>query len=207
MVALDVDALAARVLSLGSPGGRVIVGLAGGPGAGKSTVAAALAAALGVASAVIPLDGFHLTSGSIAGTELAARRGAPDTFDAAAFVALLRDLRSDPPGAVLAPEFSRVIEDPIPDAIRVEPSTRIVVTEGNYLLLDTEPWRQIRSLLDACWYLEPDDELRRERLVARHIESGKEPGHAYAWTHGPDEANARLIRASRERADLIVRGS
>lgn len=206
VVALDVAALAGRLDRLAGDGGRrIVVGIAGPPGVGKSTVAEQVVEACASPAVVLPLDGFHLPAAAIAGSPRADRRGAPDTFDPLAFIALLRLLRSRPDEPVTAPAFSRVIEDPVPDAITIAPTTRMVVVEGNYLLLDDEPWRQIAPLLDECWYLENDDDVRRARLVARHIAAGKEPAHALAWTHGTDESNAALIRSSRARADLVIR--
>lgn len=204
MIALDFAVLAARLAALAREG-RAVVGIAGPPGVGKSTVAASLAEALGRTAVVLPLDGFHFTQAEIAGTPLAATRGAPDTFDAAAYLDCLARVRADPRATVRAPGFSRTIEDPVPDAITIGPEADIVITEGNYLLLADQPWPSIRRCLDECWYLENDDEVRRRRLVARHIEAGKEPRHAHDWTHGTDEANARLIRLGRDRADLVIR--
>lgn len=151
------SALAAVGPLLAHRPGRVIVGLAGPPAAGKSTLATALAAALtdGGASAVaVPMDGFHLANAELARLGLADRKGAPETFDATGFVNLLRRLRVDEPTTVYAPTFSRQINESIGSAIPVAPEVRVVVTEGNYLLLDTPPWHEVRPLLDLALYLD-----------------------------------------------------
>ncbi len=202
-----VDDVLRSLETLADAGGgrRIIAGFAGAPGSGKSTVVARLAARLGPERcAVVPLDGFHLANRLIDGTPLAARKGAIDTFDAAGYVALLERLRADAGPTVYAPSYERSIEEPIAGAIAVPPAVRIVLTEGNYLLADHEPWRRIRGLLDRSWYVRTPEELRLERLVRRHIEFGKPPEAARAWATGPDEANARLIRATSHRADEVL---
>jgi pantothenate kinase len=132
------------------------------------------------------------------------RKGAPDTFDAAGYVALLRRLREPGPGAVYAPVFDRHLEEAIAGAIRVEPTVPLVITEGNYLLLDTGGWADVRPLLDEAWYVDVDDDVRVERLIGRHVEHGKQPAYARDWVLRSDEANARLVTATRHRADLVV---
>jgi pantothenate kinase len=101
--------------------------------------------------------------------------------------------------------FRREIEEPIAGAIAIERRVALVITEGNYLLLEEEPWSRIRLLLDACWYVEGPEDERLRRLIARHVEFGKPPDQAHEWVHRSDEANARLIEATQGRADLIVR--
>ena len=134
------------------------------------------------------------------------RKGAPDTFDAFGYVALLRRLRAAEPGEVVyAPAFERTMEQPVAGSIAIDPSVPLVVTEGNYLLLPDAPWDRVRPLLDEAWYIEAaDDEVRFERLIERHIAFGKTPEAAGRWARGSDEVNARLIARSRDRADLIV---
>jgi pantothenate kinase len=193
--------LEARVRRLADGRLRVIVGLVGAPGAGKSTVAQAWAARLG--AVVVPMDGFHLAQEVLANLGRADRKGAPDTFDAAGYVALLRRLRDPGEDVVYAPRFRRDLEEPIAGSIPVPAAVSVVLTEGNYLLLDHGPWAPVRGLLDECWYLQPDDQLRRERLVARHIAFGRSPAAARAWALGTDERNAELIAASAHRADLV----
>ena len=118
--------------------------------------------------------------------------GAPDTFDVAGYVALLARLRT--PAHVTAPGFDRTTEEPVADAIEIPADAVIVVTEGNYLLADSGGWEAVRPLLDAVWYVDLDDEVRLERLIARHEAFGKSPEAAVAWANGPDAANAALDR-------------
>jgi len=199
-------AFRARLEALLASGGRRLLGLVGAPGAGKSTLAQALADALGPMAQVVPMDGFHLANAELARLRRAQRKGAPDTFDAAGYVALLRRLRTQAPGeTVYAPAFRREIEEPIAGAIAVHPQTRLVITEGNYLLLDDGPWAEVASLLDDCWYVDVDDTLRRQRLVERHIRFGRNQAEARAWVEHTDEPNARRIAACRSRAGAVIR--
>lgn len=194
-----------------------MLGLVGAPGAGKSTLAADLAGTdPGVV--VVGMDGWHLANAALDALDVRdglrpgdaggrrARKGAPDTFDAAGYVAFLERLR-DPSTTAWAPEFRREIEEPVAGAIAVEPGHDLVVTEGNYLLLDTPPWDRVRALLDEVWFLAPDDAVRRDRLVARHERHGRSPAEARERTDGSDAANARLVAATAERADVILPGA
>jgi pantothenate kinase len=190
------DALAA--------GGRRLLGIAGAPGAGKSTVAAAVADALGSRAVVVPMDGFHLAQSELERIGRADRKGAPDTFDAAGFVALLRRLRAGSE-TVYAPEYRRDLRNPVAGAIAVAPDVPLVVVEGNYLLLDAFGFGPVAGLLDESWFIAPDDDVRLARLVARHVAFGKTPEAARAWSHGPDERNALLVAATADRADVVVR--
>jgi pantothenate kinase len=196
--------LAARLAEESGRGGRFLLGLAGEPGAGKSTVAAELALALGSGSVVVPFDGFHLASGLL-GDEARQRRGAIDTFDLAGFHRLIQRLRQADEPVVYAPAYSREIEEPVAAAIAVHRSAGLVVVEGNYLLSDHPELAAARALFDQVWYLDADAGIRRRRLVQRHIRFGKSPAAASEWTQGSDEANAAAIRATRGRADLVVR--
>lgn len=197
--------LVERARRLASQGGRRILGITGAPGSGKSSLAAALVAALAPAAVLVPMDGFHLANRELERLGRRDRKGAADTFDAAGYVALLRRLRDGGEELVYAPEFRREIEEPIACAIPVLRETPLVVTEGNYLLVDRRPWRSVAELLDEAWYLEPPEQVRLQRLVARHIAFGKDPAAAYAWSHGTDQRNAELIAATRRHADLVVR--
>ncbi|MFJ8013343.1 nucleoside/nucleotide kinase family protein [Streptomyces sp. NPDC096339] len=203
--------LVARAATLAARGGgssrgsRRILGIAGPPGAGKSTLAARLAEALGPDTAVVvPMDGFHLAQAELARLGRADRKGAPDTFDAAGYVALLRRLRGSDAATVYAPAFDRSIEEPVAGSIRVDPGVPLVITEGNYLLHDEGEWASVRPLLDEAWYLAPAEELRVRRLVDRHVRHGKDREYARAWVTRSDEPNARLVAPGRHRADLVV---
>src|SRR5437868_8578047 len=142
----------ARLDALMQGGRRAMLGLVGAPGAGKSTVAQALADHFGSRAQVVPMDGFHLAQSELVRLGRAGRKGAPDTFDSAGYVALLRRIRSQSHGElVYAPEFRREIEEPVAGAIAVEPGTPLIVTEGNYLLLQSDAWSGVRALLDEVW--------------------------------------------------------
>ncbi|MBN9605694.1 MAG: hypothetical protein J0G30_03690 [Actinomycetales bacterium] len=177
---------------------RLLLGVVGPPGVGKSTFAEALVARLtahGSPATVLPMDGFHLPQAELVRLGRRERMGAPDTFDVDGFVATLAAVRADD-GAVRAPLFDRAIEEPVPGALTIGPEVRIAIVEGNYLLHDTGGWERVGPLLDAAIALEVPEEIRLDRLVARHVASGKTPEAARAWATGPDAANARLIAAS-----------
>ena len=199
-----VEALLASTTADGVPRRRLL-GVTGPPGAGKSTLSARLRAAFADRCVVVPMDGFHLAQTELERIGRADRKGAPDTFDAAGYVALLRRLREPAPGqTVYAPEYRRDLRNGVAGAIAVPADVPLVVTEGNYLLLDDHGFAPVRDLLDACWYVELPEEVRAERLVARHRLFGKSADAATAWTHGPDQRNADLVAGTRARADLVV---
>ena len=194
----------ARARALISRGGRRILGLIGPPGAGKSTLAQQLVDALDGAAVLLPMDGFHLANVELARLGRAGRKGAPDTFDAAGYAALLQRVRSGGEAVVYAPEFRREIEEPIASAIPIPPEVPLVITEGNYLLLDQQGWSGVRALLDEAWYVDVDEGLRRQRLVERHMRFGRTRDAALAWEAGTDQPNALLIEATAVRADWRV---
>ncbi|WP_327319975.1 nucleoside/nucleotide kinase family protein [Streptomyces sp. NBC_01235] len=210
---LTFDDLLTRARSLaGDGGGRALLGIAGSPGAGKTTLAERLVRELNGTGepwvAHVPMDGFHLADAELDRLGRRDRKGAPDTFDAAGYAALLRRLREEPADStdvVYAPGFERVLEQPIAGAVPVAPTARLVVTEGNYLLLGTGPWQRVRAELDEVWFCETDEEERVRRLVARHVEFGKGQEEAVAWVARSDQHNAELVAATKERADLVVR--
>jgi pantothenate kinase len=183
--------------------GRRIIGIAGAPGAGKTAYAARLVAESSVPAVQVPMDGFHLADSALVALGLRDRKGAPETFDAWGYAALLGRLRSATE-TVWAPGFERGLEQPLAGAIAVPPDVELVVTEGNYLLLDRPEWRAVRAELDEVWFLDLADDVRRARLVARHVEFGKSPDAARLWVARVDEPNAALVAASRERADRTV---
>ncbi|MFJ8648368.1 nucleoside/nucleotide kinase family protein [Streptomyces sp. NPDC093546] len=197
--------LTARARRLAVPGARRVLGLAGAPGAGKSTLAGRLVDRLDGLAVLVPMDGFHLAQAELRRLGRAARKGAPDTFDAAGYVALLARLRAAEPGVtVYAPAFDRALEEPVAGSIPVAADVPLVITEGNYLLYDDGPWASVRGLLDEVWFLELDDRRRVRRLVERHVRFGKARPYAERWVRESDEANARLVAAGRDRADLVV---
>ncbi|GMA28469.1 nucleoside/nucleotide kinase family protein [Arenivirga flava] len=206
--AAAVSVLADRIRSL--PGDRVIVGIAGSPGSGKTTLALAVVAELerrepGTA-AHLPMDGFHLANATLDALGLRSRKGAPETFDGAGFAALLARVRGER-GTVYAPQFDRLVDEGVAGSIAISPRVRVVVTEGNYLLIDAEPWRAVPPLLDEAWFCATPEDERMRRLVERHTRFGRSPAAAEAWAREVDGANAVLVEATRSRADLVIDGA
>lgn len=202
------DELVEAAMALVVPGERRILGLTGAPGAGKSTVAEQLVAALGPDVAVlVPMDGFHLANDVLIDLGRRDRKGAHDTFDDGGYARLIETLRAQRPGdpVVYAPRFRREIEESIGSSIPVPATVPLVVTEGNYLLLDSDAWPAARSRIDEVWFLAPDTDVRHGRLLRRHEAYGKSPEDAASWALGPDERNAQLIESTAVRADRIVR--
>lgn len=193
--------LVAHIAAEAKRADRYVFGLAGPPGSGKSTTAARLAETLG--AVVVPMDGFHLDNTELARLGLADVKGAPETFDAAGFVRLVAQLRRAD-GPVSVPTFDRVADRTIDGAITIEPDHHLVIVEGNYLLLDRPPWDALGELFDRTGYLAIDDELRVERLVARHVRHGRTPQVAREFVRRSDEANAAIVATSRPRADLVI---
>lgn len=195
------DALRARL----TPGTRTILGITGAPGSGKSTFAEWIRQQLGPGLAVVvPMDGFHLGNSIIDGTPLRQRKGAMDTFDAGGYLSLLRRLVRRDESVVYAPEFRRTIDEPVAASIAIPADVPLVITEGNYLLAEQEPWKDIRAQLDEVWFVETPPALRLSRLVERHMRFGMDRAAALAWANGPDEANAVVIQATRAAADRII---
>ncbi len=203
------DELLGRARALVHGDRRAVLGIAGSPGSGKTTLAERLVRALnGDGSpwvAHVPMDGFHLADVELDRLGLRDRKGAPETFDAAGYAALLRRLRENGDREIVyAPGFERVLEQPVAGAIPVFPSARLVITEGNYLLLTEGSWSRVRAQLDEVWFCALDEDERVHRLVARHEEFGKDHATALAWVLGTDQRNADLVAATRDRADLVV---
>ncbi|MEW1723039.1 nucleoside/nucleotide kinase family protein [Streptomyces sp. NPDC093109] len=211
-----IDELTERARRLVVPGRRRVLGIVGAPGAGKSTLAERLVEGLGGLAVLVPMDGFHLARAELVRIGRAGRKGAPDTFDAAGYAALLARLRGAhadggggggaPGGVVYAPAFDRSLEEPVAGSIAVDPGVPLVITEGNYLLHDDAAWAPVRALLDEVWFLEIDPAVRVRRLVDRHVRFGKDRPFAERWVAESDEVNALLVERGRERADLIVGG-
>lgn len=200
----------ARLVSEASRGGRLVLGIAGPPGAGKTTLVVALLRAAAKDSrlagrvAHVPMDGFHLPGGELGRLGRLGRKGAPDTFDVEAYAALLAAVRAAPRAVVRAPAFDHAVGEPEAEAIEVGPEADLVVTEGNYLLLDDAAWRPVRGLLDEAWFCALADDQRRQRLIDRHVEAGRPLDDATVWVDRSDEANARLVAGGRDVADLVL---
>ncbi len=206
---MSLDGLVEAAVGLAPEGGRAVLGIAGVPGVGKSTLAEALVEAVGRRQgaqwvAHVPMDGFHLADVQLERLGLLARKGASETFDVGGYAATLRRLRSETDRPVYAPGFERDLEQPIAGAIVVDAQARLVVTEGNYLLLPDPRWREARAALDQVWLLEADDPVRVERLIARHVQFGKESATARTWVATVDEVNASLVRAESDQPDRRV---
>jgi pantothenate kinase len=202
---LSIDDALARARGLAASGTRRILGITGPPGGGKSTLAERVVGELGDSARLVKMDGFHFAQAELVRLGREDRKGAVDTFDAAGYVALLRRLRAPDGEVVYAPEFRREIEEPIACAVAVPPNVPLVVTEGNYLLVDEGPWASVRGLLDEAWFVETDEETRLRWLIQRHIDHGRAPDAARDWSLGTDQRNADLVAHTRGRADAIVR--
>jgi pantothenate kinase len=205
IVSPPVDALVERARSLEQPGRRALLGIAGPPGAGKSTLAAELAGRLGASAGMIGMDGFHLSQPFLAQAGRLDRKGAIDTFDAEGFVSLVRRLRHAPEEVIYAPEFRRDREESIAAAVVIEPRAELVIVEGNYLLVDRDPWSELDDLFDEIWYCDCQEQVRIQRLIARHRDAERSEQEARKWALGSDQKNARLVEATRSRADLVIR--
>jgi len=199
-----VDDLLGRARELLALPGRTLIGVTGAPGSGKSTVTDALRAALGDSVVVVPMDGFHLSNEILVGLGRRDRKGAPDTFDVAGYVSLLRRIR-DREDDLYAPRFDRGLEQSIGSAQHVPATIPLVVTEGNYLLNDSGGWEHVRPMLDEVWFLDVDPDEIRQRLVKRRLSYGESEEAARAWVASVDEPNGHMVIASRHKADLVVR--
>jgi pantothenate kinase len=199
-IAQAVDTLSRRMAE-----NRIMLGITGSPGVGKSTFAARLRDAFGPETAVVvPMDGFHLGNAIIDGTPLKQRKGAIDTFDVGGYLSLLQRLRRRDEDTVYAPDFRRSIDEPVAASIAIPSALPLVITEGNYLLADHPRWREVRAQLDEVWFIEVPADVRLSRLVERHVLFGRERSAAEAWAGGSDQANAELIEKTKAFADRVI---
>lgn len=201
--------LVSHVLQMESEadGKRIAVGLAGGPGAGKSTLAVELVTMLNAArpgsAAYVPMDGFHMKHAKIEAMGQTDYKGAPHTFEGAEFFNFLSRLKSAE-GPMSGPGYSRKIEDTVDDAFTVPGAVRVLVVEGNYLLLTEGPWAGIRPLLDYAVFLHVPRETARARLLKRHGEEGLfSEARNLAHVERNDLPNYELVETSRGRADVV----
>ncbi|SNR22900.1 nucleoside/nucleotide kinase family protein [Blastococcus mobilis] len=193
-----------RAAALARPGSRRILGITGAPGAGKSTLCAALLPSLGDQAALVGMDGFHHANVELRRLGRSDRKGAPDTFDVDGYVALLTRLRARSPGPIYGPVFDRAHEEPIGSAVPVFPDVPLVITEGNYLLREDHGWSAVRACLDQLWYLDVPPEIREQRLIRRRESFGHERQAAEDWVRTVDGRNGRTVETSRSRAELVV---
>lgn len=181
---------------------RVLIGIAGCPGAGKTTLTKLLLDGLPEA-AWVPMDGFHLSDAVLTDRGTLDRKGAPDTFDTEGYFSALQRIKAGRED-VYVPSFDRDLEQPIAAGLRVPVEAKVVISEGNYLLLARDEWDRIHQLFDQVWFVDTPPELRISRLVNRHMRYGKPPQFAREWVQEVDEANAALIEEDAHRADLLV---
>ncbi len=185
-------------------GGRVLLGITGAPGAGKSTLARALVDTEPGRRGYVPMDGFHFADQELVRQGLRDRKGAPETFDAYGYADLLARLHRRPAYTIYAPAFERDLEQPLANALPVAPGLPLLITEGNYLLLDAPGWREVHGQLSEVWFVDVDPSLRVQRLIDRHVRFGKSEDAARSWVEQVDEPNARLIDATRAAADRVI---
>jgi pantothenate kinase len=204
-----IDQLASKAVALVGDRSRAILGIAGCPGAGKSTFVDLLVAHIRAVKgagwvAHVPMDGFHLADAQLDRIGARGCKGAPDTFDAAGYAHVLERVKRELDEPVYAPGFDRTLEQPLAAALVVLPSARLVVTEGNYLLLDHPHWALARGAMDAVWFVASEETMRVDRLVARHIQFGKTPHEARAWAATTDRRNSELVAGTVGRADRVI---
>ena len=203
----SLEEVVTRAQSLMTPmsGERKIVGLIGKPGAGKSTLSAQLIEHLGNQAAILNMDGYHLSNFALRALGRADRKGAPDTFDALGFTAILQRVKNEVDQNIYFPVFDRAIEESIAAQGVITPEIKLVITEGNYLLHNENNWGGVKKFLDESWFIEVDDQIRIERLVNRHHKFGKSKADAHSWATGSDENNAQVVARTRELADVIIK--
>jgi pantothenate kinase len=201
--------LAEDAIALVGNKSRAILGIAGSPGVGKSTLVEQLLVRIRAIvgeqwAAHVPMDGFHLADVQLERLGVRDRKGAPETFDADGYAHLLERVAREPENPVYLPGFDRTLEQPLAGALVVLPAARLVITEGNYLLLDDPMWVRARRAMDAVWFVAGDERVRVQRLVDRHVEFGKTPPAAREWVAAIDQPNADAVSTTAVKADRII---
>ncbi len=212
---IQIDELAAYTvdtLAKFAPNARRFLGITGNPASGKSTLAQELAATVnrrvdGDVAVVVPMDGFHLPNAVLHERGLYPLKGIPATFDARGFILLLQRLHERPYRRVGAPSFDHEQHDPVHDGISIQPSHRLIVIEGNYLLHDEPPWDRVRPLLDEVWYVDAPRGVVAQRLLERHMRAGRSQEDAEQKIASTDIPNVEIIERTRPRADRIIEPS
>ena len=185
---------------------RTIIGIVGKPGAGKSTVVSEIEKRFDSSEVcVIPMDGYHLSNETLIEIGRRDRKGAPDTFATQEFISLIRKVKNDHTSEHRFPIFHREIEASKKDEGIVPIGAKVIVIEGNYLFSEEHNWNGVFPLLDHTWFIEIDNEVRMQRLIARHIKYGKTPEEAEYWSRGSDEANAQYIELTAHRAASVIK--
>ena len=185
---------------------RTIIGIVGKPGAGKSTVVSEIEKRFDPSEVcVIPMDGYHLSNETLIEIGRRDRKGAPDTFATQEFISLIRKVKNDHTSEHRFPIFHREIEASKKDEGIVPIGAKVIVIEGNYLFSEEHNWNGVFPLLDHTWFIEIDNEVRMQRLIARHVKYGKTPEEAEYWSRGSDEANAQYIELTAHRAASVIK--
>jgi pantothenate kinase len=198
-----------KTLSNSSDQSRYFLGITGCPAAGKSMLAKKLTDEINFrtgddVAAVVPMDGFHLPNGILKARGLTKVKGAPETFDADSFVELINRLHEFPDRSIMCPAYDRKIHDPVENAITIRPCNRLIIVEGNYLLLNTPPWNTIRTKMSEVWYIDTPLKTIKEQLLRRHIAGGASKGEAERKVTSVDLPNAELVKKTLSFADKIV---
>lgn len=194
--------LAREIVIRGAASDRFIVGVAGPPGAGKSTIAGAIVTAIGAGARVVPMDGFHYDNAVLDRLGLRARKGAPETFDAQGFVHLMQRLRAGGDAAI--PVFDRNADLARAGADLVTGADKYLIVEGNYLLLDEAPWCDLAPLFDLTVFIDVQEAELDRRLVDRWYHHGKTPAEARHWIDSNDMPNIRRVTQGSQQADIVI---
>jgi pantothenate kinase len=200
----EIASIAAAIFKSAGKAERFIVAIAGPPGSGKSTLAERLHGVLPEhSSVVVPMDGFHFDDIVLESRGLRPRKGAPETFDYAGFAALLKRIRDREPDVAI-PVFDRSMELSRAGAAIVNSDVKFVLVEGNYLLLDEEPWSGLGALFDFTIFLDATRGELERRLMERWRGHGKSDDDARAWIASNDLPNIERVLARRRKADVII---